>query len=478
MWFKLWVTNNYYASNNFIFLTYSMWDTSSQSNDSSVEDVLVRHDKSWPIIWSKWMERYVVPVTDEARTALYSIMQDKDTWLDNFDLPAKLKEEFRKIWFHGRVREIFFNSEKELGAPLEYYFDYTNLCNLSCDLCYNKNHLWNRTMPQDMVTKLISEMYKRWVMRLHLAWWEPTINPKGLNNYLSTATKYGIVTSMVTNWLLLNDEICEIITNNNVFSVSVSIDWATEEINNRRRGSWNLAKAIKWIQKLAEYRKKKWVKMEIDIKPTYLPDANLEELEALVLLAIDLGADKIKLANPERSLNNVQWYFGDHREDYYNTGDFINTLKEKYSDKISITNITNPLLWCLPIGVNGMKGCIWAQELITINPDWRITPCLMDDYDLGSIYEWSTMENFWNNSPLLKEYLQKINNTACWDCISYAHCRWWCQVRKIVQYGEIRWKDPLCPTEYKLDMKAGDIQELEQHSTMENFKTINVFHSL
>jgi len=46
--------------------------------------------------------------------------------------------------------------------------------------------------------------------------------------------------------------------------------------------------------------------MEIDIKPTYLPDADLEELEALVLLAIDLGADKIKLANPERSLNNIQ----------------------------------------------------------------------------------------------------------------------------------------------------------------------------
>lgn len=442
------------------------------------EDVLLRHDKSWPIIWSAGLERYLVPTTDEAKKYIALISENKNVALETLQIPIPLKQEFSKLWFQWKIREVFYDSQKPLWAPLEYYFDYTNLCNLKCSECYNRDHLGYKTMPDEVVAKIISEMYDWGVMRLHLAWWEPTINPRWLKNYLSTAKKYWIVTSMATNGTLLTDEICQIITDNDIFSVSVSIDWAKEDTNKSRRWDGILDKAIQGVHRLAEYRKNKNLKMEIDIKPTYRPTVDHWELEELLLMAIDLGADKIKFANPERSLFHEKWYFSSQRDAYYKTGEFINTLKEKYGDKIWIINITNPLLWCLPIGIDGMKWCIWGQELITINPDGRITPCLMDDYYLGNIYEWWTMQKFRDNSPLLKEYLERIVYDECGNCVAYKHCRWWCQVRKIVEYGDIQGKDPICPSEYKSIKQESDIKSLHQKSTFDNFKLINVFHSL
>lgn len=41
-----------------------------------------------------------------------------------------------------------------------------------------------------------------------------------------------------------------------------------------------------------------------------------------------------------------------------------------------------------------MRGCIGGQELLTINPDGRITPCLMNDTELGDYLTTGALINF------------------------------------------------------------------------------------
>ena len=148
-------------------------------------------------------------------------------------------------------------------------------------------------------------------------------------------------------------------------------------------------------------------------------------------------------------------------------------LKEVLSQNkncgIDITNVTNPYVNDFIIGIEGNRGCIGAQELITINPDGRITPCLMNHTNLGNIYDYDSLLEFLCTSNKLKEYLKIIKSYNCVDCKYHAACRGGCQVRKKVEYGEIKENDPLCPK---------DLIERVEHDKKLVMRKVNVFHSL
>ena len=161
-------------------------------------------------------------------------------------------------------------------------------------------------------------------------------------------------------------------------------------------------------------------------------------------------------------------------ENYYNVNSYVMELKEKYkSEKIYISNIANPVNGCADIGLPNMKGCIGAQELISINPDGRISPCLMNQISLGNIYDYNSISDFWNNSEKLKEYRKVIANYGCEDCEYKNQCRGGCQVRKYVEYGEIKGIDPLCPAKHK-----EKIIKKQEDKKIKKLTKINVLHSL
>ena len=136
---------------------------------------------------------------------------------------------------------------------------------------------------------------------------------------------------------------------------------------------------------------------------------------------------------------------------------------------MQITNISNPILYNFIIGIEENKGCIGAQELLTINPDGRITPCLMNHHLLGNIYEYKSVKEFLANSNRLKEYIAMIENNDC-NCTIQESCRGGCQVRKIVEYGKIYSHDPLCPKEELTRTKTKIKKEI--------IRKVNVYHSL
>lgn len=387
----------------------------------------------------------------------------------NLLIDCGIAENFRVLSYHD-------DTDNMIAFPLEMYFDYSSHCNLRCPGCYNKRHLDNKSFNESNIIRVISELYELGIMRLHLAGGEPTMDYDKLKVYLTTAQKYGVVTSLATNGTLLSESICSLLMNTDLFAVSISLDGWNEEMNLMRRGGMvgNFTKIVEGIDRLVKEKKKTNATTEICLKPTYETKVGADYFEKMICFAIDLGVDKIKFANPERSLNHEPQHYQHGIDCYYENMFSIRRLQKKYENKIKITNITNPAVGCGQIGIPGNNGCIGSQELIAINPDGRITPCLMNDTWLGNYYEYPSLRAFFEESEELRKYRKTIQpDTRCIGCQAYNYCRGGCQVRKIVNNGAITGMDSYCPT-----LMGVDIPKQTAHASSKKFHRINIFHSL
>lgn len=431
-----------------------------------MEDVIIRHENDKIIIWSKEYKAYFCAKDSKYNKEIRDILSGKLN-------EGKVYDELVKIGALKKRREIISKNKYGIMAPLEYYFDFTNVCNLKCSHCYNRENMNSKTMSEEQIEKIIIDMYKNGIMRLHLAGGEPTLFPKELNTYLSTANKYGIVTSMASNGMAITDEICKIISQNNIMSITISIESANEDKNAKIRGKGTLTKAVDGIKKLIKYREENNYKYVVGIKVSYDVSTEKEDFEELIKLAIDLNIDVLKFANPERCIFHEKHYYSNVADKYYENIKNVKELKEKYKNKIFITQISSPVNNCSNIGLPNMEGCIGAQELIAINSKGNITPCLMNDFDLGNISDYNSITDVYE-SDIIKEYHKQIRNYNCKRCNYHDKCRGGCQVRKIVEYGRIEKNDPLCPVKNNIKIN----EEKNADGGFEIFNKVMVLHSL
>lgn len=411
---------------------------------------IIRKENFGYLIYTNTKKSYIVP-TEEGKSVVEKVVYNLENSIEIYEgIEKKYVAELEELGIDSgtRIVEHCGLVDRPLFAPLEYYFDFTSKCNLKCPHCYNKKHLDFKTMDSGTVENIISEMYDLGINRLHLAGGEPTIEKKGIANYLSVAKKNGIVTSMATNGTLLDDEMCEILTQMDLFAISISIDGWDETTNSVRRGTGFFQRSVNGTKKLLHYRNLYGTGTEICIKPIYTYDTPMDFFEKMIQMSIDIGVDKIKFANPERSLNHEIHHYGKYIDLYYKKLEHIHEIQEKYRGKIRITNVTNPFVGCPQLGLPGMRGCIGAQELLTINPDGRITPCLMNDTVLGNYHDYNSIRKFLLCSDKLADYIKMVDNEECHSCEAYTMCRGGCQVRKIVEYTKICSHDPLCPKKY------------------------------
>lgn len=430
-----------------------------------MEDAIIRYEANDIIIWSKKKKAYFCSKVTEDNIEIDKVLKGNIT-------SGIIYDELKEIGAISDNKKIIkSDSENRLMSPLEYYFDFTNVCNLKCSHCYNRENMNTKTMTPEQIEKIIVDMYNSGVMRLHLAGGEPTLFPKELDTYLATAKRYGIITSMASNGVSITDKICEILDRNDLMSITISIESANEEENSKIRGKGSLKKSIEGIKKLSEYRRKHNSKYAIGIKVSYDVDIDDKEFEDLIRLSKELKIDILKFANPERCIFHEQGYYSKKAQKYYKNMEAVRKLREKYKDEIFITQITSPVNNCADIGLPNMEGCIGAQELIAINCKGEVTPCLMNDTYLGNIFEVDSIRDLYK-SEAMDDYYKKISSYDCKTCQYHKKCRGGCQVRKIVEYGKIEKNDPICPIKNNIKI---NIKETKDDSKL---MKIMVLHSL
>lgn len=410
------------------------------------DSTTIRLENIGCIIWSPIKHRYFLLSSKYQNDFINYLLEDSNI-IEALNHLPDIKKDLNEIGVDESTQIVnnLNKSERPLYAPLEYYFDFTSKCNLQCVDCYNIDTWGNTCMDNQTIKRILCEMPKLGLRRVYMAGGEPITNIESVKIYLDTCYKLGITSSIATNGTLLTDDICEYLLSRNIFDISVSLDGWDYASSMRLRGREGFDDAVSGIRKLVRIKNRIKSDTEICIKPIIDRQLDWDFYEKMTRLAIELKVDKLKLINPERSTNHPLGYYGIDVDKYYQMNLIIANLQQKYRNHITITNGSNPCTGFGYIGVKGLNGCVGGQELLAINPDGRISPCLMDHTVLGNYYDYGSIESFLNNSKELELYQKNKDEIVCHSCKIYGRCRGGCQVRKIVQTGKRVGRDPLCP---------------------------------
>lgn len=405
------------------------------------------------IIWSYLLDRYFISKRYETNKKISKVIDNishKKAWSEG--LPDSYVHDFAKIGFDDQINVLDLDNM----APLDCYFDYTWSCNLSCSYCYNRERDRKITMSEDDVHLIFSQLASNGIMRVHLAGGEPFISKEGITDYVNTAKTYGIGCSVNCNGTFLDKEICEKVFDAGIKTLTISVDGYNESENDFFRGKGNFVRAMNGTIIAVDIKREMKVKTLIQLKAVWTFDTPMDQFEGLVKLAIEKGTDVMQFHNPERCEFHLRGYYGrdEYINGYYERLIFIDKLRKKYSREILIWNVWNPIgTGCCSTGLPGGRGCVGGQELIAIQPNGDMYPCLMNRCNFGNIFsDWGgDIKNFLQFSIELAEFRQSLHNTniKCEKCDLYSNCRGGCNTRIKVEYGKINGGiDPLCPKKY------------------------------
>lgn len=129
------------------------------------------------------------------------------------------------------MRELF-------SAPLYVDVSITDCCNLSCVYCYaDANAKRHSHMNVRLFEKIVGELEAAGVHYLRIAGGEPFMHPQ-IDEIMEICRKTKMIKSISTNATLINEQAVSILKNSAIDWVVVSLDGATEKVNNITRGGY------------------------------------------------------------------------------------------------------------------------------------------------------------------------------------------------------------------------------------------------
>ena len=210
------------------------------------------------------------------------------------------------------------------------YVEITDKCNLFCRHCYNDSKYFNSNFLKCSAIKKIYETFSdKKINQISISGGEPLLHPE-ISKLFSYASNYKIKTQIVTNGVLLNHHIANII-NNPYLTIQVSID-GIGKTHNLLRNSEIFEIVDSNLSALNK-------NIDLSINTT-LNKYNLSELESIVQYAIKKGA-KIIAFSPlnmqGRSVKNNDIHIT-HNE-LKQAIEKISDLSIKYREEINIKPI-------------------------------------------------------------------------------------------------------------------------------------------
>lgn len=158
--------------------------------------------------------------------------------------------------------------------PLRYFFELTYRCNLQCPYCYVGNSRDKEELTTDDWFNVIEQI--PWYSFVTLVGGEPLIRKDFVDILMRTAQKtYGKV-NVVSNGILINDEIIDAFIKSKMLLLSVSLDGYGKNHDKNRGKEGIFDKIMNNFEKMNARKKRPM----IDIK-TIVLENNLDDLAAL-----------------------------------------------------------------------------------------------------------------------------------------------------------------------------------------------------
>ncbi|MBM7836236.1 radical SAM protein [Clostridium sardiniense] len=168
------------------------------------------------------------------------------------------------------------------------HWEITSKCNLNCRHCFvDKTVNEIKDLPFEESIKIIKRLAGLGVKKITFSTKEPLIY-KNISELINLCNKYGIITDMVTNGILLEDiEFAKKIMSTSLSAIFISIEGITKESNDYIRGKGSFNKIIRAIKNVRRVSNKhlgiqmtlnKYNMKEVDKIPQFFNELNINSL--------------------------------------------------------------------------------------------------------------------------------------------------------------------------------------------------------
>jgi pyrroloquinoline quinone biosynthesis protein E len=328
-----------------------------------------------------------------------------------------------------------------IAAPLALMAELTHRCPLQCPYCSNPLELLKAGAERDTAFWLgvIDEAAALGVLQIHFSGGEPALR-QDLSKLVEHATARGLYANLITSAVTLDESKLSILAQAGLAHVQISFQGATpqtaDRIGNYRGGHEKKLQMARLVTQLG---------MSLTVNAV-VHRQNLEELPAMIDMALELDADRLEIAHVQYhgwALKNRAALMPDRAA--FEAADAIVAQKRKaLRGKLTIDYVVPDYYARAP------KTCMggWGQKTLNITPDGRVLPCHAAETIPGLTFDRA------GTTPLAKIWFEgqafnAFRGTAwmqepCASCdmktIDFGGCR--CQALALA--GDARATDPVC----------------------------------
>src|SRR5258708_5378831 len=329
-----------------------------------------------------------------------------------------------------------------IAAPRPYTLvaELTYRCPLRCVYCSNPVdfHRSRAELWTDEWRRAFSQAAELGVMQLHLSGGEPVLRDD-LVELIQHARAQDLYTNLITGGTLLDEDKLRRFRDAGLDHIQLSIQGAVRESAEMIAGVRSHQKKID----VARLIRQIGFPLTLNV---VIHRLNIAEVPELVALALDLGADRLELANTQF----YAWAAENRRallptrEDYYRAEEIAREAIAKYRSPLEIAFVQNDYLSGEP------KPCMggWGRSYMCINPTGEVMPCHAASVIPGLRFESvrdGALEKIWRDSPAMNAFRgDDWMMEPCRSCvrkeIDFGGCR--CQAFMLA--GNAAEADPIC----------------------------------
>jgi mycofactocin radical SAM maturase len=280
--------------------------------------------------------------------------------------------------------------------------------------------------------KLVDELAALKVFQVNVGGGEPFIR-KNFLDLLNYAHEKGVVTCVSTNGTVIDDDLANRLAKLKMLYLQVSLDGATEDVNDHIRGKGTYKKILGAIDCLA----KNDVPFSIN---TVLTRINYPQLDDLRKLAEDYGADlRVSRFRPSGRGKSSRSYLGPDKDQLEDFADWL-----EQHDLVR----TGDSFFCLTSENRRRKGldmCGAAKMTCCIAPNGNVYPCafMQEQTFLAGNVRTASLKDIWDRAPVFFQ-LRNLNVESCQTCCRFKVCRGGCPAVAFHTYHDIAMPDPEC----------------------------------
>lgn len=317
-------------------------------------------------------------------------------------------------------------------------------CNLNCSHCWrDAENWWIKLKPDNIINNLsdffifFKEKYKNIKIMLNITWGEIFMYFDKIKPFLKLIDVFNFIEiNLFTNWTLITDKHLNFLKKyKNNITIQISIDWF-QETHDKIRWKGNFKKSIDNIIKIW----KLWFTIRVQ---SVISTINIKEIAWLIVFFCELP---IKFLSFRKILwvwraKNMKWN-SIKTDEYIN--EFYWTISEMYKYIIYKWKILS--LWCdisaITFKYKNLKKLVWncwviTNNVIWIEPDWKILLCSRLPIKIWNIYEDSLIDIYWKYLDNVSKYFSI--SSECKKCSEYNTCKWWDLCDIYQSYWNLKW---------------------------------------